>query len=157
MRPLRQTMIAGAAALALAGLGGLAAAGANRTHVLSIELPDGSVQQIRYWGDTAPIVSITPALRPLPVLPTFEPFLPLGMLDRVAADLIEPDLMRIDIGRLPAGVQGYSMVSTVTSNGVCTRSVEYRANGDGKAPQVARRTSGNCGDEPNDAPAPRRL
>jgi hypothetical protein len=52
---------------------------------------------------------------------------------------------RADLGRLPPGVRGYSMVSTVSGAGLCTRSVEYRSFGAGEPPKVVTRTSGNCG------------
>lgn len=46
---------------------------------------------------------------------------------------------------LPAGSSRYSIVSTTSGNGVCTRSVRITARGDGKAPQVVRQSSGDCG------------
>jgi hypothetical protein len=55
-----------------------------------------------------------------------------------------PDLMQVGVGKLPLGAQGFSMVSTMSGNGVCTRSVHYRSLGDGKPPRVVTRTSGSC-------------
>lgn len=48
-------------------------------------------------------------------------------------------------GSLPAGGQSYSFVSTVTSNGVCGRSVEITLQGNGRQPHVVTHSFGNCG------------
>ncbi|MBV9554962.1 MAG: hypothetical protein JO032_19460, partial [Alphaproteobacteria bacterium] len=43
------------------------------------------------------------------------------------------------------GVREYELVSTVTGNSVCNRSVEITSMGNGAAPKVVTHTSGNCG------------
>ena len=48
---LRTAALLGAAVLAAAGLAGASAAEPARTHVLTVRLPDGSIEQIRYLGD----------------------------------------------------------------------------------------------------------
>jgi hypothetical protein len=52
MRLVRKAILAGAAAIALAGTAGLAAAEIKNAHVLDVRLPDGSLAQIQYVGDT---------------------------------------------------------------------------------------------------------
>ena len=47
----------------------------------------------------------------------------------------------------PAGSQSYSFVSTLSGNGVCVRSTQITASGNGAAPKVASHSSGNCGPE----------
>ena len=167
MRPLRKAICAGVAAVALVGVAGLAVAEIKNAHVLDVRLPDGSSAHIHYFGDTPPTVSFAPAPMALsvrsPASDLFGPDSPFGALERMsqAMDLqadamlreaaaqsglafAGPDLMPIDVAKLPPGGQSFSMVSTLSGNGVCTRSVEYRSLGDGKPPQVVTRTSGTC-------------
>jgi hypothetical protein len=167
MRPLRKAILAGAAAIALVGVAGLAVAEIKNAHVLDVRLPDGSLAHIRYVGDTPPTVSFTPAPPAFSIFsPASDPFGPGSpfaaleqisqTMDRQAAAMLReasaqsrlaftgPDLTQVDVGKLPPGAQGFSMVSTMSGNGVCTRTVEYRSLGDGKPPQVVTRTSGAC-------------
>jgi hypothetical protein len=176
MRPLRKAILAGAAAIALAGVAGLAVAEIKNAHVLDVRLPDGSLAHIRYVGDTPPTVSFAPASPSLSIFwPASDPFAPGSpfaaleqisqAMDRQAEAMLReasarpglftaPDLMQVDVGKLPPGAQGYSMVSTMSGDGACTRSVEYRSLGDGKPPQVVTRTSGACAaDEKHPAPS----
>ena len=48
------------------------------------------------------------------------------------------------IAALPSGAQEYSFVSTMSGNGVCSRSVEITSQGNGGTPHVVTHTSGNC-------------
>jgi hypothetical protein len=48
------------------------------------------------------------------------------------------------ISALPAGSREYSLVSTMTGNDVCSRSVEITSEDNGAAPHVVTNTSGNC-------------
>jgi hypothetical protein len=163
----RKAILVGVAAIALAGVAGLATAEINNAQVLDVRLPDGGLAHIRYVGDIPPTVSFDPSPIALPILlPTPDPFgftSPFVALDRISqamdrqADAIFQelaggsglaadgrDLTKIDIGKLPPGAQGYSVVSTMSGSGVCTRSIEYRSLGDGKPPQVSTHVSGTC-------------
>ena len=166
MPPLRKAILAGAAAIALVGVAGWAAAEIKNAHTLDVRLPDGSLAHIRYVGDTPPTVSFAPAPPALSILsPTSDPFgagSPFAALEQISQAMDRqaeamfreasaqpglftgPDLMQVDVGKLPPGAQGFSMVSTMSGNGVCTRSVQYRSLGDGKPPQVVTRTTGAC-------------
>jgi hypothetical protein len=167
MRPLPKAILAGAAAIALVGAAGWAAAEIKNAHVLDVRLPDGSLAHIRYIGDTPPTVSFAPAPTTLSILsPATDPFGPRSpfttledisrAMDRQADAMLReasaeawqasaaPDLMQVEIGNLPAGAQGLSMISTASANGVCTRSVQYRSLGDGEPPQVVTHASGVC-------------
>jgi hypothetical protein len=77
MRFARPTILAGGAALLLAGT---AAAAAEKLHTMNVALPDGSVAQIDYTGDVAPRISVQP-VDAIPVA-FVNPF---AELDRVAA------------------------------------------------------------------------
>lgn len=167
---LKKLAFTTAASLGLATLAGAAAAAViQNSHVLTVQLPDGGTAHIRYFGDTPPQVrvepaeALAPAAWPGSMIGLFDPAFPaldraMAQMDR-QADLMfaqaqhmtgataTPDangLMRADFGRLPPGATGYSYVSTFTSNGACTRSVEYRSTGKGP-PQVISKTSGDCG------------
>ncbi len=167
MRPLRKAILAGAAATALVGVAGLAVAELKNAHMLDVRLSDGCLAHIRYVGDTPPTVSFVPAPPALSILPpASDPFGPgstFAALERISQAMDRqaeamlgeasaqsglafagPDLMQVDIGKLSPGAQGFSMVSTMSGNGVCTRSVEYRSAIDGRPPQVVTRTSGAC-------------
>lgn len=166
MQGLRKAVLAGAAVIALVGVAGLAAAEIKNAHVLDVRLPDGSMAHIRYVGDTPPTVSFAPAPSAFSIFSAvsdpFGPGSPFAALEQIAQGMDRqaeamlreasarpgpftgPDLMQVDIGKLPPGAQGFSMVSTMSGNGLCTRSVEYRSLGDGKPPQVVTRTSGAC-------------
>lgn len=50
--------------------------------------------------------------------------------------------MRVAFGALPAGVTGYSVVSTTRGGKTCTRTTEYMAPVKGEAQKVVTRTSG---------------
>ena len=62
MRFARTTILAGGAAMLLAGT---AAYAADKLHTMNVSLPDGSVAQIEYSGDVAPKVSVVPATVPI--------------------------------------------------------------------------------------------
>jgi hypothetical protein len=149
--------------MVLASAAGWAAAGIKNAHVLDMRLPDGSLAHIRYIGDTPPTVSFAPAPMALSSLSSDPDLAPLTALERTtetldrqvdaifrqfngwsAMALGDPDLTQVGLGSPNGDVQGFSMVSTMSGNGVCTRSVRYRSLGAGKPPQVVTRISGDC-------------
>ncbi|MBO0734230.1 MAG: hypothetical protein J2P49_07940 [Methylocapsa sp.] len=160
MKTLRASLLAGAAMI----FAGAAQAQTPSPHVLAIELPGGTVEQIQYRGDTPPEVSFAASpLRQDWLFPSFgpdSPFAAIGPIsdefDRQAAQMLaraeamsrtmpaSPDeLIRIYRSR-PAGAKTYSFVSTLTSNGSCGRSIEITSQGDGSKPRVMTRSFGNC-------------
>jgi hypothetical protein len=176
-RSLRKAVLAGAAAVVLVGVAALAAAEIANAHRLDVRLPDGSVAQIRYVGDTPPAVDFAPApMAPAILSPASDPFAlesrfealdriseamdrqADAMLQAVAAPpapmLFGPGLTPVDVGKLPPGAYGVSMVSTISANGACTRSVQYQSLGDGQPPRVVTRTSGACPAAHATPPAP---
>jgi hypothetical protein len=166
MRNLRTALLAGVAAIAVAGFAGFAAAKSPNTHVMTVQLPDGGVAQIRYSGDVAPQVALNPAPASLdmwsPAAWAFGPGSPFAALDRISAEMDreaaalfrqaqmlanQPPgrLTEAAARNLPPGTQSWSFVSTMTGNGVCTQSVEITTPADGGQPHVVRHSSGNCG------------
>jgi hypothetical protein len=157
MRTLKIALLAG---VGLLGAAGLAAAAGNDAHVLNLRLPDGSVEQIRYTGDTPPQVRVA---QPAPAFIVFNPFAEMerisAAMDRQEAMMMQQassleagavprGLMQVNVGGLPAGVEGFSMVSTVSGNGVCTQSVQYTSTGDGKPAKILTKSSGDCSAAP---------
>ncbi|EJJ28259.1 hypothetical protein [Rhizobium sp. CF142] len=164
MQRLHIAILVSAAAIAAAELVGPAEAQtvshkSTDTHVLVVRLPDGSLERIRYAGNQPPQIRFDSQ----PDSGFFDPFwpsAPFADLDRItaamdheAAALMQQadsmmqaspgNLTDVDLNRLSAGVQGYSMVSTMSDNGVCTRSVRYFSPADSK-PHVESSASGNC-------------
>ncbi len=143
MKPMSKLALAGVAALAAIGLTGAAMAEIKHSHLLSIRLPDGSLEQIRYVGDTPPVVRLQPgratvagfwadeALGADPALAMLDRIS--ALMDNEAAVLFQqarlldgPDgLTPIDLGKLPPGVTGYSVVSTTSGGHTCTRTTQY--------------------------------
>lgn len=164
MQRLRIAFLMSAVAIAAAEFVGPAEAQtvahkSTDTHVLVVRLPDGSLEHIRYAGDQPPQIRFDSQ----PDSRLFDPFWPSApfadldlisaAMDREAAAMMQQadsmmqaspgNLTDVGLKRLPAGMQGYSMVSNMSGNGVCTRSVRYFSGADGK-PQIESSTSGNC-------------
>ena len=172
MRVFRTALLAGAAAIAVAGLSGVAAARDLNTHVRTVQVPGGGVAEIRYTGDVPPQVVFSPAPTALgafmPFGAFFGPASPFATLDRISAamDREAASLMRqaemlanapafapnqpieMALGNLPPGTESYSMASTWSGNGVCTWSVEITSPANGGKPRVVSHSSGNCRSAP---------
>ena len=100
MRKLRTAFVAGAAVIAAAGVVGAAAAASN-FRVLTVRLPDGALEQIRYLGDQPPEVSVGQAPLPL-VSPAFGLIGPdpvFADLDRISADMDRSAAAMLDEAR----------------------------------------------------------
>ncbi|MBV8455902.1 MAG: hypothetical protein JO122_04735 [Acetobacteraceae bacterium] len=173
MRNVRTAILVAVAALAVAGLSGVAAARDLNTHVMTVEVPGGGVAEIRYTGDVPPQVVLSPTPTTLSALPPFGAFFgsasPFAELERLSAvmDREAPSLMRqaellargpafggnqlIEAGprSLPPGTTSYTMVSTWSGNGVCSQSVEITSPANGGKPRVVSHSSGNCGSAPS--------
>lgn len=166
MRVLRTALLAGVAMVAI-GFSAAASAQSPNSHVMTVRLPGGGSAEIRYTGDVAPQVVFTEAPATLGgamLMPSlFGPASPFAILDRISAEMDrravamfrEVDAMaaqartgqltEASLRNVPPGSQSYSFVSTMSGNGVCTRSVEITSQGDGAPPRVVSHSSGNCG------------
>lgn len=133
-------------------------------HVLNVHMPDGSIQQVRYTGDVAPRVVAMPVMAADPMMVAFGPDSPFAMMDRISAQMdaqmagmmhqaammrsmtpeqLQQAAMRSGGG---AGTTSVTMISSTGANGqVCSQSVRTVSLGDGKAPQIQRTSSGDCG------------
>ncbi len=167
MQKFRTAALIGAVVLAAAGLAGASAGEIARTHILTVRLPDGSIEQIRYLGDRPPQIHWTQDPAPL-FSPGFEPAgmnSPFAALDRMSAEMDReaqallnetadlqasafgfPDAFAAaDSGRLAPGERSFSAASTLSGAHMCTRSVEVFPSPDGGRPRIVTRTSGDCG------------
>jgi hypothetical protein len=153
--PLSSVLAGGAAILAGACLAP-AMAQNGQVHVMTVQLPGGGVEQIRYTGDVAPRVVLVPVPVPsmvaMPMMQA-DPFATLerisAMVDQQATTLLrQVQALRAApqsvLPGLPPGANGYSFVSTMSGNGVCMHSLRITYNGNG-APKMVSSTSGDCG------------
>ncbi|MFA7603762.1 MAG: hypothetical protein WCY29_12205 [Novosphingobium sp.] len=145
----RITCLAGATALLLAE-----AAGAKplEWRTMSVDLPDGSVAQIRYVGDVPPRVSVS-----IPVVQgeaaaeaVEEAYGGLPRARRVvrappAAPAAPPAPPQFVVGRdMPRGsTYEYTLITTNPDGKVCTQRTEWRSRGPGREPEVRRGDTGD--------------
>ena len=178
MRARHTTILAGCAALAIAGLYEHATAGSvlpQQAHVLTFQLPDGEVEQISYSGNVAPGISISPVPAPFAAFTSDVPAVeqaPFADFDRIEAQMDQQinDMMKQNqllaaqpflgldgtsgqltqaaLGKLPAGTSSYLMVSTLSPKGECTRTVQISAPTGGGVQNVVSKSSGDCSGEP---------
>lgn len=171
MRLIHASLLVGAAVL---GLGAFALPAASKdpaTHEITLQLPGGGTETIRYTGDVAPKVTFAQAPFGVawlaPVAFGFEPSF--AAFDRIAADMDRqmdafwrqartmvrwsPDssLTEASLPQLIPGGSAYSFVSESFGNNVCTRMTEITSSPDGGKPKVVSRTSGNCDASPSGA------
>jgi len=164
--------IAAAGAIAMLCAGGASwAETANEVgspHLMTVQLPDGGVAQITYYGNFAPqIVVAPPAAMPAPAFiagDAYAPADPFAALDRMAAvmDAQAAMMMRqaafmathavsggglvdANVASLPAGATSTTYVASFNGNGVCARSTEMVSAGPGMRPRVVSYASGDCG------------
>jgi hypothetical protein len=134
------------------------------THEITIQLPGGGTETIRYASDVAPKVTFaqTPfaVAWPDPVAFSFGPSF--AAFDRIAADIDRQmdafwrqaqtmaswsgngDLSQAALQNLAPGSSAYSVVSQSFGDKVCTRMTEITSSPNGGKPKVVSRTSGNC-------------
>src|SRR5689334_9740768 len=142
MRLSRTVLAAGAAVLALTGLAGVASAETANTHVMTVRLPDGTIEQIRYSGNVLPQVVVAPN-----AVAVESPF---AMLDRMTALMDrQAEAMIRTINAMmaqpfPAPTTEAAFGAVPVGAGVCMRSVQITYTGHGQ-PQVVSRTAGDCG------------
>jgi hypothetical protein len=155
MRTPRAALLTGTAALVLVGLAGMASAqtpeSPHGTHVLTVRLPNGQVEQVRYTGDVPPTVTLAPDVAPTAyVLGS-----PFAMLERMSADMDRQAAALFQaLDTMPGSgpgsgpgseAEGFGLVPVLAGPGVCSRSVQITFMGNGQAPHVVSRTAGDCG------------
>lgn len=173
MKTIQTAVLAGAAAVLLSSAFGIAAAKSPSGHTLTIRLPGGGIEQIRYEGDVAPevVVGRDGWARESLGWPAafFGASSPFAQMERISAEMdrqmaimlanadalaVNPGwITQVDARKLP-GTESYSFVSTMSGSGVCGRSVEITSTGNGQKPHVISHSYGNCGNGHASAGAP---
>jgi hypothetical protein len=143
----RTVLAAGAAVLALTGLVGVASAETANIHVMTVRLPNGMVEQIRYSGDVPPQVVFVPDAFAPGAVAYQSPFTMLdrmtALMDRQAEAMMRTiNAMMAQPFRAPATEAAFGAVPA--GSGVCMRSVQITYTGHGQ-PHVVSQTSGDCG------------
>ncbi|HVU31702.1 MAG TPA: hypothetical protein VHE36_15025 [Sphingomicrobium sp.] len=164
MRKLPASSLAALGALVLAGTA--FAATNQKTHVMDVALPDGSVAHVEYVGDVAPKVTIAPrdaadARGPWGMMfPSFAGFdRMIEQMQRQSQEMLRraQEMSRhpagaapyiASYGNLPAGQTSTTIVSVSNNGQTCTRTTEIVSQGAGKAPKVTTNVSGQCSDAP---------
>jgi hypothetical protein len=175
---MRKILLAGVACIALAGFSGMAEAKSPEIHTLTVQLPGGGIEQIRYAGGVAPRIVLVPVpagiLAPMPsLMPSmFGPDSPFAVLDRISAEMDRQaasllrevgalaaaplpgpgQLTEAAFGRLPPGSEGFGLVSTFSGSGVCTETMRVTEAGNGAPPHVVSSRTGDCGAAAGAAP-----
>ena len=141
MRTTRLALLAGAAAIILAGYAPVARARTPETHVLTLRLPDGQTEQVRYVGDVPPTVILAPDVM---APETADPF---TQLQRISARMDrQAEALFNDFAALGAAQDaGFVAVPALSGPGVRMHSVQITYDGSGSAPHVVSHTAGDCG------------
>jgi hypothetical protein len=135
MRLSRSLFLASAATIAIAGFAGSGLAQSQTTRVMTVRLPDGTLEQIRYSGDVQPEVVFVPRV-----------VSPFAMLERMSADMDRQiaAMMRA-VSTMPTMANpGFGFAAAESGSGVCMRSMQITYTGQGQ-PHVVSQTSGDCG------------
>ncbi len=133
--------------------------GSGAPHLMTVQLPDGGVAQITYFGNVAPQIVVGPsaAYAPAPLWasePVFAAADPFAALDRVAAEMdAQADAMMRQAVLMagpgyvavPPGTVSTTYVASFGNGGFCARSVEVDAGAPGMRPRVVSHVSGSCG------------
>jgi hypothetical protein len=167
MRHARALGLAGCAAVAI---GGLALAATHmQVHTVTVRLPGGGTETVRYVGNVAPQISLSrdaaPVVLATPVAAPFDWDAPFAVLDQLSAQMDQQSaaMLREFDGMAAPGAQvatfgipvmgqGYAFASSLAGQGLCGKSVEITSTGEGKA-HVVSKSWGNCGAAPAAKPA----
>lgn len=150
MSHLRNALLAGAAIFTLAGGASLAQAQTAdpAVHVMTVQLPNGAVQQIRYTGDVPPRIVLVPVVQSVE--------LPFAMMQRMSAAM-DRQIATMMQAFAPMMAQpfatgpmeaGFGAMPAGAGAGVCMRSISVTYTGHGQ-PQVVSKSAGNCGPAAN--------
>jgi hypothetical protein len=142
-------LLAGIAAAAIIGFAGLADAQAPvAVHTMTVRLPGGGLETIRYTGDVAPKIVVAPAGMTMPAafLPTFASF------EQIAAQMDrQMGAMMYQMRAMPMmpmmGMPDMNQLMQAAAHngaGFCAQSVSITSTGNGPA-KVVRHSAGNCG------------
>jgi len=175
MRFVRTAIVAAAASAALAGA---AFAARERSDIMLVALPDGTVHHVEYREQAPPRLLLVPISAPPDLFEAaFGPGSPFAEMERLSALMAAQSqamlrdatalqgavpagtgkgIVMTDARGEPVGVMHYSFISSSTSADGCTRTIRYSSDGgdatQANPPQVIRTSSGSCGAAPQAAP-----
>lgn len=170
MHRTRNWLMAGAAVALIAGTAVIARAASPAFHELTVALPGGGVEHIRYSGDVRPEIVVLPRAAvadPLAAAfaPPFDAWHGFAQLQQIsqALDAEMAAQMRAmqaqthaleaaaqsgrydaAFGTLPPGAVEYTQISTFSGHGVCTRTTRLATPAGGGRPQFVSDVSGDC-------------
>jgi hypothetical protein len=139
----RVALLSGVAAVVLGGFASIANAQTQQSHVMTLRLPDGRLEQVQYVGDVPPTVVLAPAAVPS----SFDSVFPIALLRQMSADMDRQAvaLFQSVNGQAVANAGGFGIIPAMSGPGVCSRSVQITFTGNGQAPHVVSQTTGDCG------------
>ena len=159
MRKLRQILLLGAGLAAVIGGSALAH---DPYHEMTVRLPDGRIEHIRYSGDQRPVIRFEPAAPATPVAwADTDAVSPFAEMERISAamdrqmdammrmmgapafDTGPQQMLNVDMQNLPKGVQGYSFTSVTANGKTCSTAIRYLGDGSSQ-PKVEKASSGDC-------------
>lgn len=160
MGTTRVSLLIGVAAILFGCYAGVADAQTEQTHLLTLRLPNGQVEQVQYTGDVPPTVILGPAAVPA----SFYAGDPFAVLERISADMdrqVDALFRRLDA----TTAANTGVIPAMAGPGVCMRSVQVTFAGNGQPPRVVSQSSGDCAPVRNEAeptalpnePAPKRV
>jgi hypothetical protein len=148
MRKTQTALLAGIAAAAVIGFAGLAEADGSAVHTMTVRLPGGDVETIRYTGDVAPRVVVVPTGADMPAA-----FMPPEL---TAFDRIQTAMDR-QMTAMMEGMRAMPMVAMPNMNQLmqaaarngggsfCAQSMSITSSGNGQPAKVVTHSVGNCG------------
>jgi hypothetical protein len=162
----RSWLLAGAAALVIAGGAAIAQAESPQFHVFTVQLPGGGTETVHYTGDVKPRIEMMPADLPAAFLAPADFFPEFAAFDRISAEMDramavqmaavrqQADAMRsaAESGRFDAafgpqapGTFSYQEISTWSGDHGCTRITRISMPQNGTRPEMVSSTAGDCG------------
>jgi hypothetical protein len=151
MRNIKALIVAGISSAAIIGFAGLASAGSPAVHTITIQLPGGGVETIRYTGDVAPKVVVAPDGSAIPAaafMPAFAAFDQIAaQMDRQMATMMQEAraLQTMPMIGMPDMNQLMEAAARNGGGSFCAQSMSITAMGNGQPAKVVTHTAGNCG------------
>ncbi len=148
MRNIKALLVAGISSVAILGFAGLAQAESPAVHTMTVQLPGGGVETIRYTGDVAPKIVVAPAGSVMPAMSTFVAF------DQIAAQMDrQMNMMMQQVRAMPMmtmmGMPDMNqLMQAAARNGggsFCAQSMSVTSTGNGQPAKVVTHSVGNCG------------
>jgi hypothetical protein len=152
MREFKALLVAGISSAAVIGFAGLAKAESVAVHTMTVQLPGGGVETIRYAGDVAPKIVVAPAGPVTPAVayvPGFENFrLIEAQMDR-QMDMMMRQARAMQMMPMMGMPNMNQLMEAAARNGggFCAQSMSITATGNGQPAKVVTHSVGNCGGE----------